>query len=94
MTQAQHILQRIQSKLGTLDAAQLEHFNLLSKTLLDCYASHNLRASVILRNEREDVLTLIAVNADAQQVHQMVSDMGELAAAQVQHGRQMPMQLN
>ena len=94
MTKAQELIKNIQQRLGALDAGEIEHFHLLSKALLDCYASNNLRASVILRNEREDVLTLIADNADEHQVHEMVSEMGDLVAAQATHAHQMPMQLN
>ena len=94
MTKAQELIENIQQRLGALDAGEIEHFYVLSKVLLDCYASNSMRASVILSNEKEDFLTLIAVNADELQIQEMVSEMGELFASQVTHGKQIPMQLN
>ena len=94
MTKAQQIIHNIQQRLGALDAGEIEHFHLLSKALLDCYASNNLRAAVILSNEREDVLTLIAVNADESQLQAMVSEMSELMGVQTSQSQQLPMQLN
>ena len=94
MTKAQQVINHIQQRLGTLDAGEIEHFHLLSKALLDCYASNNLRAGVMLRNEREDVLTLIAVNADEFQLQAMVSEMSELMGGPTLQGQPLPMQLN
>ena len=94
MTKAQQIIHNIQQRLGALDAGEIEHFHLLSKALLDCYASNNLRAGVILSNEREDVLTLIAINADESQLQAMVSEMSELMGVQTSQSQQLPMQLN
>ena len=94
MTKAQQVINHIQQRLGTLDAGEIEHFDLLSKALLDCYASNNLRAGVMLRNEREDVLTLIAVNANELQLQAMVTEMSELMGGPTLQGHQLPMQLN
>ncbi len=93
MTTGKLILELAQA-IERLDDGQREHYRLLSKALLSCYVNDGQRAAVIISREQDSSATLIAVNADNEQITEMLAQMSELMGAGVVDGRQYQMAFN
>ena len=93
LTTGKLILELAQA-LERLDDGQREHYRLLSKALLSCYVNDGQRAAVIIGREQDSSATLIAVNADNDQITEMLAQMSELMGAGVVDGRQYQMAFN
>ncbi len=93
MTTGKLVLELAQA-IERLDDGQREHYRLLSKALLSCYVNDGQRAAVIISREQGSSATLIAVNADNEQITEMLAQMSELMGAGVVDGRQYQMAFN
>ena len=93
MTTGKLVLELAQA-IERLDDGQREHYRLLSKALLSCYVNDGQRAAVIISREQDSSATLIAVNADNEQITEMLAQMSELMGAGVVDGRQYQMAFN
>lgn len=66
------ILALIENSIDKIADDQLEHFTVAIKQMLDCYVDQNCCGALIVANESIRKQTLIAINADEDQIEQLI----------------------
>lgn len=66
------LLRKLEAFMARIQDEQLLHFAAAMKQVANCYLDDNIHATLLVMNERDDSQSVIAINANDQQVAEMV----------------------
>ena len=66
------LLRKLEALMARIQDEQLPHFAAAIEQVANCYMADNIHATLLVMNERDDSQSVIAINADDQQVAEMV----------------------
>ena len=86
------IKQKLDHFIGLMDDAQLDHFEFTLEQVANCYMGEDIHSTLLVRNDKDESQSVFAINADRDQVSEMILFMAE--AIQQQSKTIPPTQLN
>jgi hypothetical protein len=83
-------LNEVAASLGRMDEYVREHFRLVTRMLMTCYLDDNQKAAVLFTRGEGQPASLISVNADDEELSEMMCFMRELSGGAMLNGAGLP----
>lgn len=70
--QRKAMLQKFENFVARMQDDQLKHFEMAMEQVANCYVSESVHSTLLVRNDNEESQSVYAINADKEQVSEMV----------------------
>ena len=83
-------LKEVAQSIESMDADVREHFCLVTRMLMDCYLDDSQKAAVLFTRGEGQPASLVSVNADDEELSEMMCFMQELSGGAMLNGAGLP----
>ena len=86
----QDFLKEVAQSLGSMDEDVREHFRAVTRMLMACYLDDSQKAAVIFTRGEGEPVSLVSVNADDEELSEMMLFMKQLTGEKMLIGAGLP----